>query len=87
MLLSEEKKKHLDARTTAYVLGMFRGLYHASWESDEWGNGSPAIALLDGMEYTREELKEYLDTRPHVLNKKESKAARIERKKSGKKRT
>lgn len=77
--MTTEKIKRLDTYTTAFILKQMRNLC-GRYELDE-----PA-APIGGFWYSRNELKEYLATRPHVLNKKESKEARKLRKKSGEKR-
>ena len=77
---AEKKKKLLDAYSTAFILKQLRCIhYDYDWMPED---GEPSI-LINGFYYNRDELKAYLATRPHVMNKKEGKADRIARKKAG----
>jgi len=80
------KWKQLDAYSTAFILKMYRSISntcHSITYYDEIGDPEKITIPIGGYYYTANELKAYLSSRPHVMNKKESKADRIARKKSG----
>lgn len=87
--MTEQQKKFLDARSTPYILRLMR-LPYWNWEYDDEANkeydcsdsyieNGKTIRIV----FSVKELKEYLATRPHVMNKKESRAAIKQRKASG----
>lgn len=82
--MTPEKKKSLAAYSTSFIIGMFRSALHREASYDLCDD--ERVVGIDGHDFTSEELKGYLATRPHVMNKKESRESRIARKKSGQKR-
>ena len=87
--MTPEQKKFLDARSTPYILRLMRQNL-CDWDYDD-ESGAEFDCYDSYIENGRtirivfsvKELKEYLATRPHVMNKKESRAAIKQRKASG----
>jgi hypothetical protein len=93
-IMAQEKKVFLDSCTTSYIIKLYRNAsrkyQYAGWlENDRYPDNNIIEVVWPNhgkYTFTDDELKAYLSTRPHVMNKKESKEARKLRKKSGEKR-
>ena len=83
-MLTATQVNILRAHSTPFLIKAMRGCYIADWEVEDYSKWrSESCNTIDGMKFTYADIKEFLNTRPHVKNKQENRADIAARKKAG----